>query len=229
LSQTVLVVEDDSALRSLIAESLMDARYSVVKAADGKSAIQSFHEFKPDVAILDIGLNDISGLELCRQIRSYRNIPIIFLTARDSEVDQLLGFATGADDYITKPFSPKLLNARIDAITRRKSGPDVEKSRYVVGPVELDVERRTFKVNNELVPLTRREFDILQTLIASPDRAVSRDELIKNAWGDWYGDTHMIECHVSRIRSKVKKAGGPHICQAVHGVGYRLGIKEVQE
>jgi len=226
MKETVLIVEDDAPLRTLIAEALMEAKYSVVKAADGKSALQQFHQFKPDIAVLDIGLNDMDGLELCRQIRSFRNIPIVFLTARDSEVDQLLGFATGADDYITKPFSPKLLVARVDALTRRKNGPDVEKSRFVVGPIELDKERRSFKVNSQLVPLTRREFDILQTLIASPDRAVSREELIKNAWGDWYGDTHMIECHVSRIRSKVKKAGGPHICQAVHGVGYRLGVKD---
>jgi len=226
MSQTVLVVEDDATLRSLIAESLMDARYSVVKAADGKSALQSFHEFKPDLAILDIGLNDIDGLELCRQIRSYKNIPIIFLTARDSEVDQLLGFATGADDYITKPFSPKVMTARVDALLRRKNSPEVTKSRFTVGPIQLDVDRHTFEVEGQLVPLTRREFDILKTLIASPERAVTREELIKNAWGDWYGDTHMIECHVSRIRSKVKKPGGPNICQAVHGVGYRLGIKD---
>lgn len=226
MSQTVLVVEDDPTLRTLIAESLMDARYSVVKAPDGKSALQSFHEFKPDLAVLDIGLNDIDGLELCRQMRSYKNIPVIFLTARDSEVDQLLGYATGADDYITKPFSPKVLNARVDALVRRKNSPEVAKSRFQVGPIQLDVDRHTFEVNEQLVPLTRREFDILKTLIASPDRAVTREELIKNAWGDWYGDTHMIECHVSRIRSKVKKAGGPNICQAVHGVGYRLGIKE---
>lgn len=226
MSQTVLVVEDDAPLRSLIAESLMDARYSVVKAADGKAALQSFHEFKPDLAILDIGLNDIDGLELCRQIRSYKNIPIIFLTAKDSEVDQLLGFATGADDYITKPFSPKVMNARVDALLRRKNSPEVTKSRFKVGPIQLDVDRHTFEVEGKLVPLTRREFDILKTLIASPERAITREELIKNAWGDWYGDTHMIECHVSRIRSKVKKAGGPNICQAVHGVGYRLGIKE---
>lgn len=226
MSQTVLVVEDDSSLRSLIAESLMDSRYSVVKAADGKGALQSFHDFKPDLAVLDIGLNDIDGLELCRQIRSYRNIPIIFLTARDSEVDQLLGFATGADDYITKPFSPKVLNARVDAIFRRKNSAELEKSRFTIGPIELDSDQRTFKVNDQFVPLTRREFDILKTLIATPERAVTREELIKNAWGDWYGDTHMIECHVSRIRSKVKKAGGPVICQAVHGVGYRLGIKD---
>ena len=175
---------------------------------------------------MDIGLNDIDGLELCRQIRSYKNIPIIFLTAKDSEVDQLLGFATGADDYITKPFSPKIMNARVDALLRRKNSPEVTKSRFKVGPIQLDVDRHTFEVEGKLVPLTRREFDILKTLIASPERAITREELIKNAWGDWYGDTHMIECHVSRIRSKVKKAGGPNICQAVHGVGYRLGIKE---
>ena len=97
--------------------------------------------------------------------------------------------------------------------------------RFEVGHLEIDVEERSFKVNGKLVPLTKREFDILKTLMSTPERAVTRDELIRNAWGDWYGDTHMIECHISRIRSKVKKAGGPYICQAIHGVGYRLGLK----
>lgn len=224
MTNTVLVVEDDAALRSLIAESLMEAKYSVVKAATGKDALQSFHEFQPDMAILDIGLDDIDGLEICRQIRSFRNIPIIFLTARDSEIDQLQGFASGGDDYITKPFSPKLLNARVDAIVRREAGPKSEKTRFVAGPLELDLERHLFTVDGVPVRLTKHEFDLMKQLIHSPDRVITRDELIKNAWGDWFGDTHIIECHISRIRSKVKKVGGPYIFKAVHGVGYQLGL-----
>lgn len=224
MTSTVLLVEDDAALRSLVAETLMDAKYSVVKASSGKEALKSFHEFQPDLAILDIGLDDIDGLELCRQIRSYRNIPIMFLTARDSEMDQIQGFASGGDDYITKPFSPKLLAARVDAIFRRGSSQKSEKTRFTAGPLELDIDRHSFTVDGTPVRLTKHEFDLVKQLINSPERVITRDELIKNAWGDWFGDTHIIECHISRIRSKVKKVGGPYLFKAVHGVGYQLGL-----
>lgn len=226
MTKTVLVVEEDATMRSTLSEALMDAKYSVVKAADGKSALQNFHEFKPDIAVLDFEISDVDGLELCRQIRSFRNIPIIFTNGNDSEIDQLQAFASGADDYLTKPMSPRLLTARIGVIVRRTENPQVDKSRFVVGPLELDVVQRTLKVNGEEVGLTRIEFDILRPLMASPERAVSRNELIELAWGTWFGDTHMIESHVSRMRAKIRNAGGPEICQVVRGIGYRLGLKE---
>ena len=221
---TLLVVDDDEDLRSLLVVALRDAGYSVAEAHDGQSAIQAYHAHQPDLVVLDIGLGAMDGLEVCRRLRTFGSVPIVFLTARADEVDQLVGFAAGGDDYVTKPFSPKLLVARIGSVLKRGRIDDIEPSRFTLGDLSIDLESREARVGQSRLDLTRTEFDLLAALLENPKRVVPRRELVERVWGDWYGDDHMIEVHMSRMRSKVTKAGGPKIGVAVRGVGYKAGI-----
>ena len=225
MGKTVLIVEDGESLRSQLSGALSDSKYSVIKASDGESAVQLFHQFQPDIALVDSTLENGNDFEISRKLRSYRNIPIIFMNGDNTEDEQLKAFASGADDYVPSPISSKVVKARIDAIFRRKDPEPTEKTKFKVGPLELDIYQHTFKVNGVDVPLTRIEFQIVKELITSPERAVSHQQLIKNVWGEWYSNTHMIESHVSRLRGKVRNNGGPIICEAIRGVGYRLGVK----
>ena len=174
--------------------------------------------------MLDIGLGSMDGLEVCRQLRSVGTTPIVFLTSRAEEVDQLVGFAAGADDYVTKPFSPRLLVARVGSVLRRGSGAEEERTRFEVGPLTIDAESRVATADGVELDLTRTEFDLLTILMENPRRVVTRDMLLERVWGSWYGDDHVVEVHMSRLRSKVKAASGLRIGVAVRGVGYKLGI-----
>ena len=224
MASTVLVVDDDEDLRSLLMLSLRDAGYRVIEAEDGSSAVEAFHSGRPDLVVLDIGLGAIDGLEVCRRIRAYRNVPILFLTARADEVDQLVGFAAGGDDYVTKPFSPKLLVARIGSLIRRGAGEAGPKTSFSFGPVLVDTEAREVTVDGTLIDLTKTEFDVLAALVENPKRVIPREELVERVWGSWYGDDHIVEVHLSRLRSKIMKAGGPRVGVAIRGVGYKLGV-----
>ena len=226
MTETVLVIDDDADLRGLVAIALAESGYKVVEAADGPAGIAAYHGHQPDLIVLDIGLGAMDGLEVCRQLRTVGTTPIVFLTSRAEEVDQLVGFAAGADDYVTKPFSPRLLVARVGSVLRRGSGGDVpEKTRFEVGPLTIDTESRTATANGVELDLTRTEFDLLTMLMENPRRVVTRDMLLERVWGSWYGDDHVVEVHMSRLRSKVKAAGGLRIGVAVRGVGYKLGIE----
>lgn len=220
----ILVVDDDDDLRSLIALSLRDAGYVVAEASDGLSAIEAYHARQPDLVVLDIGLGAMDGLEVCRRLRGFGNVPVVFLTSRDEEVDELVGFAAGGDDYLTKPFSPKLLVARIGSVLRRGGIEVASKTKYSAGPIELDVEAHSCTVSGTAITLTRTEFELLEALMERPNRVIPREELVERVWGAWYGDDHVVEVHLSRLRSKVKKAGGPQVGVAVRGVGYKLGV-----
>jgi DNA-binding response OmpR family regulator len=209
VTTTVLVVDDDDDLRELVALALKEAGYRVADADSGTSALEAFHASKPDLVVLDIGLGAMDGLEVCRRIRSFRNVPVIFLTSRADEVDQLVGFAAGADDYVTKPFSPKLLVARIGSLLRRSSGEAGDRTTFTFGPVVVDVESREVTVDGTPVDLTKTEFDVLAALVENPKRVIPREEL---------------EVHLSRMRSKIQKAGGPRVGVAMRGVGYKLGV-----
>ena len=164
---------------------------------------------------------------LFRSLRAVTSTPIIFLTARTDEVDQLVGFAAGGDDYVTKPFSPKVVLARISSLLRRNARADAElRTRFQVGPLMLDTASRDVTLNGVPLDLTRTEFDLLALLMETPNHVLTRDQLLQQVWGDWYGDSHVVEVHMSRLRNKVKKAGGPTVGVAVRGVGYRLGLSE---
>ncbi|MBK9740844.1 MAG: response regulator transcription factor [Actinobacteria bacterium] len=224
MTETILVIDDDADLRGLVSLALSESGYRVVEAADGPAGISAYHGHQPDLIVLDIGLGAMDGLEVCRQLRAVGTTPIVFLTSRAEEVDQLVGFAAGADDYVTKPFSPRLLVARVGSVLRRGSGAEEEKTRFEVGPLTVDTESRTATVNDVELDLTRTEFDLLTILMENPRRVITRDMLLERVWGSWYGDDHVVEVHMSRLRSKVKAAGGLRIGVAVRGVGYKLGV-----
>ena len=171
----------------------------------------------------------MDGLEVCRQLRAVSTTPIVFVTSRADEVDQLVGFAAGADDYLTKPFSPKLLVARVGTVLRRSKGTEQPKTRLEAGPITLDSETRIAAVNGTELDLTRTEFDLLAMLMDNPRRVVNREALLEGVWGSWYGDDHVVEVHMSRLRTKIKAAGGPRIGVAVRGVGYKLGLEPALE
>jgi DNA-binding response OmpR family regulator len=225
MTETILVIDDQADVRALLGVALKDAGYRVVEADSGPAGIEAYHGHQPDLILLDIGLGSMDGLEVCRQLRAVSSAPIIFLTSRVDEVDQLVGFAAGGDDYVTKPFSPKVVVARVSSLLRRNVRPEVgDKTRFTAGPLTADVDAREARLDGTPVDLTRTEFDLLVALIENPTRVVTRDALLQRVWGEWYGDSHVVEVHMSRLRSKIKKAGGPPVGVAVRGVGYKLGI-----
>jgi two-component system, OmpR family, response regulator len=229
MTETILTIDDDPDIRELMKFALADAGYRVVSAQDGPTGIAAYHANQPDLIVLDIGLGAMDGLEVCRQLRALGTTPIVFVTSRAEEVDQLVGFAAGADDYVTKPFSPKLLVARVGTILRRGQGTEKEKTRFEAGPITVDTEERVARVGDTELDLTRTEFDLLVMLMENPRRVVNRQSLLEGVWGSWYGDDHVVEVHMSRLRTKVKAAGGPRIGVAVRGVGYKLGLEPALE
>ncbi len=225
MSECVLVIDDAADVRDLLSVALKSAGYRVVEADNGPAGIEAYHAHRPDLVLLDIGLGSMDGLEVCRQLRAVSTTPIVFLTARSDEVDELVGFASGGDDYVTKPFSPKVVVARVGSLLRRqqRTGPEA-RTRFEAGPLVLDTESRMTLLDGEPIHLTRTEFDLLATLMENPDRVCTRDHLLERVWGDWFGDTHVVEVHMSRLRNKVSTAGGPKIGAVVRGVGWRLGV-----
>jgi DNA-binding response OmpR family regulator len=224
VSETILVIDDAADVRALLSVSLKEAGYRVVEADSGPAGLDAFHAYQPDLILLDIGLGSMDGLEVCRQLRAATAAPIIFLTARSDEVDELVGFAAGGDDYVTKPFSPKVVVARVGSLLRRNQRPEV-RTRFEVGPLALDTEARTARLRGGDLPLTRKEFDLLAIMMENPERVCTREMLLERVWGDWFGDTHVVEVHMSRLRNKVKSADGPAIGVVVRGVGWRLGVE----
>ena len=226
MSETVLVIDDAADVRALLAVALKDAGYRVVEADTGPVGIESYHAHQPDLILLDIGLGSMDGLEVCRQLRAVTSAPIIFLTARSDEVDQLVGFAAGGDDYVTKPFSAKVVVARVNSLLRRQQRPDADsRTKYEVGPIALDIDSRVARLNGEPIHLTRTEFDLLTTLMENNERVCTREMLLERVWGEWFGDTHVVEVHMSRLRNKITAAGGPKVGTVVRGVGYKLGLE----
>lgn len=221
-TRTVLVVDDEKEMRDLVVSVLRSAGVRTIEATNGTQAIEAHHAHQPDLILLDVGLRDMTGHEVCRRIRKFSAVPVIFLTGAGEEVDELLGFAAGGDDYVVKPVSPRLLLARIDAqFSSRERSNDVQQSRFVAGPITLDSESRSVTVDGKEVALSRIEFDVLLKLIEKPLRVVRRAEMLDEIWGAFY-DPHVLEVTVSRLRQKVQRAGGPRIAIAVPSVGYRL-------
>ena len=229
MTETILAIDDDADVRDLVSLALTESGYRVVTASDGPAGIAAYHAHQPDLIVLDIGLGSMDGLEVCRQLRAVGSTPIVFVTSRADEVDQLIGFAAGADDYLAKPFSPKLLVARVSTVLRRSQGTEQPRTRFEAGPITADTETRIASVGTTDLDLTRTEFDLLVMLMDNPRRVVNREALLEGVWGSWYGDDHVVEVHMSRLRSKIKAAGGPRIGVAVRGVGYKLGLEPALE
>ncbi|WP_419851253.1 response regulator transcription factor [Candidatus Poriferisocius sp.] len=219
----VVLVEDDPNIASLVDMYLRQEGYRVYQAADGKTGLDRLKQHRPKAVILDIGLaGDLDGIQICRELRATSDIPIIMLTARDSEVDRVLGLELGADDYVTKPFSPRELVARIRAVLRRTDGAPQAALPAVleVGDVEVDIARREVRLGGNPVPITAREFDLLQYLAENLGLALSRRQLLDGVWGyDWVGDERTVDVHVLQLR---KKLGDALNITTVRGVGYRL-------
>jgi DNA-binding response OmpR family regulator len=221
--QTVIVlVEDDPNIADLVDMYLRQDGYRVYQAADGEKGLQLVKDRSPKLVILDVGLpGGLDGLEVCRRLRSTSDIPIIMLTARDGEIDRVLGLEMGADDYVTKPFSPRELVARVKAILRRADGPTRDAPTVLtVGDTEVDLGRREARVNGTVVALAAREFDLLSYLADNRGLALSRRQLLDGVWGDgWVGDERTVDVHVRQLR---KKLGDALPLTTVWGVGYRL-------
>jgi DNA-binding response OmpR family regulator len=223
-----LVVDDEEHLARLVADYLTRDGFTTQVALDGEHAVQLARSGRPDVVILDLMLPGIDGVEVCRQLRTFTDAYVIMLTARAEEVDKLIGLAVGADDYLTKPFSPRELVARVKAMLRRPRGPQQAGTDTPVrqfGDLTIDPAAREVSVAGTLVDLTRLEFDLLDTLSAQPRVAFSRRQLVEHVWGqDWFGDEHIVDVHIVRLRRKLgDDATHPRYVRTVRGVGYRMG------
>ena len=223
----VLVVEDEAPIRRVVVGYLQREGFEVSEAADGLTAVELAREVGPDVIVLDLGLPGIDGVEVCRQVRTFSDAYIIMLTARAEEIDKLIGLSVGADDYLTKPFSPRELVARVRAMLRRpraETAPIEEQVRRF-GDLTVDPQAREVTLGGRIVELTRTEFDILEVLSSEPRRVFSRRALVADVWGtDWFGDDHLVDVHIAHIRAKLADDGAaPRYIATVRGVGYRMG------
>jgi two-component system, OmpR family, response regulator len=216
---TVVVVEDEKNIAELVRLYLERDGFRVRIASSGETGMAAIEEHRPRLVLLDVGLPDVDGLELCKQIRSISGVPVIFLTARDNEVDRVVGLELGADDYIAKPFSPAELVARVKAVLRRADGapaPEVTQA----GRVTVDAGRREASVDGGPIDLTTKEFDLLRFLAERPGLALSRQQILDGVWGyDWYGDSRTVDVHIAQVR---RKLGDAVTITTVRGVGYRL-------
>ena len=223
----VLVVEDEPSFSEPLAFMLRREGFDVTVADNGPAAITSFDRQKPDLVLLDLMLPGMSGTEVCRVLRQRSNVPVIMLTARDSEIDKVVGLELGADDYVTKPFSSRELVARIRAVLRRR-GDDDELLPGVLeaGPIRLDVDRHVLTVDGHAVPLPLKEFDLLEVLLRNAGRVLTRAQLIDRVWGASYvGDTKTIDVHVKRLRAKIEPdPANPRYLTTVRGLGYKFEV-----
>ncbi|MCA9901902.1 MAG: response regulator transcription factor [Ardenticatenaceae bacterium] len=223
MAYKILVVDDELTLLNTVRAYLEQEGFSVQIASDGRSALQLFRNFQPDLVVLDIMLPEIDGLEVLRQLRQSSDVYVIMLTAKVDEADKVIGLGLGADDYVTKPFSPRELVARIKASLRRLGGGSAKKE-LVSAHLRLDEEARLAWKNDHPLDLTPIEFDLLHTLMRHHGRALSREQLIEKVWGyDYYGDDRVVDVHIGRLRKKVEDdATKPAFIATAWGAGYRF-------
>ena len=225
MSQKILVVDDEQSITDLLAYNLRRNGYQPIVAHDGHQALRLAQVEQPDLVILDLMLPGLDGLDVCRALQRESTVPIIMLTARDEEVDRVVGLELGADDYVTKPFSVRELMARVKAVLRRiTSGEITAAAVHRIGLLEMDTLSREARLEGALLPLTRLEFDLLETLARHAGQVLSREQLLDQVWGyDYYGDARAVDSAVKRLRAKLRESGGdPDIVSTVRGVGYRL-------
>jgi two-component system, OmpR family, response regulator RegX3 len=221
----ILVVEDEASFSEALAYVLGKEGFEVVVADTGDGAITTFDRVGADLVLLDLMLPGLSGTEVCKQLRSRSNVPIIMLTAKDTEVDKVVGLELGADDYVTKPYSKAELVARIRAVLRRQSEvAPLTDSVLIAGPVRIDVERHQVDINNISVALPLKEFELLEFLIRNSGRVLTRAQLIDRVWGsDYFGDTKTLDVHVKRLRAKIEQdPANPVYIQTIRGLGYKF-------
>lgn len=219
--ETILVVEDELQIRELISRYLENAGYNVLTAQNGNEALEKTRTGGVDLMVLDIMIPRPDGLDVTRIVRSASALPILIVSARGEEADRVAGLELGADDYLTKPFPPRELLARVKALLRRSRMPSYESKQ--TGPLVIDPEARTVSLEGEIVEVTPREYDLLKTLAYSPGKNFTREELLDRAWGPEYiGDLRRVDNYIHRLRSKLKRDGKPDLIRSIWGVGYRM-------
>lgn len=221
---TVLIVDDESRMRKLIKDFLMQKKYEILEAGDGEEALKVFEENqnKISVILLDVMMPKLDGWSVLRQIRQTSKVPIIMLTARGEEQDELFGFELGVDEYISKPFSPKILVARVEALLKRTKPEEKEIEDY--GGITINSKGRTVTVDGKQVEMSLREYELLKYLVDNKGIALSRDKILNNVWNyDYYGDSRTIDSHIKKIRHKLGKKG--KYIQTIRGIGYKFEIK----
>ncbi|MES1212096.1 MAG: response regulator transcription factor [Leifsonia sp.] len=221
----ILIVEDEQSLSDPLSFLLRREGYETEVAADGREALAAFDRSGADLVLLDLMLPGLPGTEVCRELRTRSSVPIIMLTAKDSEVDIVVGLELGADDYVTKPYSTRELLARIRAVLRRRiEADDVDESVLQAGPVRMDVDRHAVAVDGVEVAMPLKEFELLELLLRNAGRVLTRGQLIDRVWGsDYFGDTKTLDVHIKRIRSKIETdPSQPTLLLTVRGLGYRF-------
>ena len=224
MDKCILIVDDESRMRKLIKDFLAAKGYNILEAEDGEKALQVFEENSEKISLilLDVMMPKLDGWSVLRQIRQTSKVPIIMLTARGEEQDELFGFELGVDEYISKPFSPKILVARVEAILKRTQGDTKEVKDY--GGIEIDKEGRTVTVDGKVLELSLREYELLVYLVENENIALSRDKILNNVWNyDYYGDSRTIDSHIKKIRHKLGKRG--KYIKTMRGVGYKFEVK----
>ncbi|HEY9562974.1 MAG TPA: response regulator transcription factor [Nocardioides sp.] len=222
----VLVVEDEESYSDALAYMLRKEGFEVAIANNGNDALTEFDRSGADIVLLDLMLPGIPGTEVCRQIRQTSSVPVIMVSAKDDEVDKVVGLELGADDYVTKPYSPRELVARIRAVLRRGTEPDLAPATLEAGPVRMDVERHVVTVDGHEQRLPLKEFELLEMFLRNPGRVLTRGQLIDRVWGsDYVGDTKTLDVHVKRLRAKLEPdPGEPKFLVTVRGLGYKLDL-----
>lgn len=221
----ILVVDDESRMRKLLKDFLSNKGYEILEAEDGEKAIEVYEENKSKIKLilLDVMMPKLDGWSVLRKIRQDSNLPVIMLTARGEEQDELFGFELGVDEYISKPFSPKILVARVDAILKRVYGNIKEVKDY--DGITIDQEGRTVKVDGKTIDLSLREYELLKYLLDNENIALSRDKILNNVWNyDYYGDSRTIDSHIKKIRHKLGRKG--KYIETIRGIGYKFEIKK---
>ena len=237
--KTILIVDDEQPIVDILVYNLKKEGYRTIEASDGLTAVDMALEQKPDLILLDIMLPKLDGLSVCKRIKNSLNVPILMLTAKDSEIDKILGLELGADDYITKPFSVRELVARVKANLRKidavtmiqpvstQNESKKKENKIIVGDLELDLDKFEVKVRGEVIDLTLREFEVLKFLASQPEQVVTRETLLEKVWGyEYYGDIRTVDVTVRRIREKIEKDTSiPKILMTKRGVGYYIATK----
>ena len=220
----ILVVDDESRMRKLLRDFLTAKGYQILEAEDGEKAIEVFEENRNKIKLilLDVMMPKLDGWSVLRKIRQESKVPVIMLTARGEEQDELFGFELGVDEYISKPFSPKILVARVEALLKRTTKQ--VNNIYEIGGIQIDTDGRTVKVDSKLIELSLREYELLKYLIDNKGIALSRDKILNNVWNyDYYGDSRTIDSHIKKIRHKLGKKG--KYIETIRGVGYKFEVK----
>lgn len=219
----ILVVDDESKLRAMLRMILENRGYEVLEAADGREAVIQAMNAKPDLVILDVMMPVMDGIDCCREIRQFSDCPIIMLTAKGEDYDQVSGLESGADDYVVKPFSTSVLIARVEAALRRSAG--IATSTLIAGAVTIDTQSREVRLNGEPVELNRKEFDLFYYLCENRDMVLSRTQILENVWGyDYLGSESTVDTHMNRLRKKLGEYGS--MVKTVRGVGYRFEVDD---